>query len=189
MRARTRAIVLALLALALLPALARAETAAEKVYHLAPEEIESIGPQHGGKSEPTNKAETGAHPKSKAHGAARPSNGEERSGETTSEPEGEPGSGGSHKGKVGPPHKGGNRPPGGRGTGPKAAAGPGPKSRTSVAARGEASSPHVADSSASSGGSSPLVPVLIAVAVLAALSIGVVLYRERMRDRGPSAPA
>ena len=31
----------------------------------------------------------------------------------------------------------------------------------------------------SDGGSSPLVPILIAIAVLAAISIGVVLYRQR----------
>jgi cobalamin biosynthesis Mg chelatase CobN len=38
----------------------------------------------------------------------------------------------------------------------------------------------------SSGGSSPVVPILIAVVVLAAISIGVVLYRQRKSDQnGP----
>ena len=37
----------------------------------------------------------------------------------------------------------------------------------------------------SSGGSSPVVPILIAVAVLAAISIGVVLYRQRKSGQGP----
>jgi cobalamin biosynthesis Mg chelatase CobN len=40
--------------------------------------------------------------------------------------------------------------------------------------------------SKSSGGSSPVVPILIAVVVLAAISIGVVLYRQRKSDQdGP----
>jgi hypothetical protein len=38
----------------------------------------------------------------------------------------------------------------------------------------------------SSGGSSPVVPILIAVVVLAAISIGVVLYRQRKSDQGGS---
>ena len=38
----------------------------------------------------------------------------------------------------------------------------------------------------SSGGSSPLVPILIAVAVLAAISIGAVIYRQRRQGSGGS---
>ena len=38
----------------------------------------------------------------------------------------------------------------------------------------------------SGGGSSPVVPILIAVVVLAAISIGVVLYRQRKSDQGGS---
>ncbi len=37
------------------------------------------------------------------------------------------------------------------------------------------------------GGSSPIVPILIAVVVLAAISIGVVLYRQRKGDAGVSS--
>ena len=40
--------------------------------------------------------------------------------------------------------------------------------------------------SASGGGSSPVVPILIAVVVLAAISIGVVLYRQRKSDQDGS---
>ncbi len=40
--------------------------------------------------------------------------------------------------------------------------------------------------SQSSGGSSPVVPILIAVVVLAAISIGVVLYRQRKSDQDGS---
>ena len=41
-------------------------------------------------------------------------------------------------------------------------------------------------SKSSDGGSSPVVPILIAVVVLAAISIGVVLYRQRKSDQGGS---
>ena len=43
--------------------------------------------------------------------------------------------------------------------------------------------------SSEGGGSSPLVPILIAIAVLAAISIGVVMIRQRRQRRGPSATA
>jgi cobalamin biosynthesis Mg chelatase CobN len=51
----------------------------------------------------------------------------------------------------------------------------------------------VAHKTESSGGSSPVVPILIAVIVLAAISIGVVLYRQRKSggqgpDRSVSSP-
>lgn len=39
----------------------------------------------------------------------------------------------------------------------------------------------------SDGGSSPLAPILIAIAVLAAISLGTVLYRQR-RQRSGSQP-
>lgn len=38
------------------------------------------------------------------------------------------------------------------------------------------------------GGSSPLVPILIAIAVLAAISIGVVVMRQRRRDSSTGSP-
>jgi cobalamin biosynthesis Mg chelatase CobN len=38
-------------------------------------------------------------------------------------------------------------------------------------------------------GSSPLVPILIAIAVLAAISIGVVVMRRRRQDTSPGSPA
>lgn len=39
------------------------------------------------------------------------------------------------------------------------------------------------------GGSSPLVPILIALAVLAAISVGVVAMRKKREDTDPGAPA
>lgn len=44
-------------------------------------------------------------------------------------------------------------------------------------------------SSADDGGSSPLVPILIALAVLAAISVGVVAMRKKREDMDPGAPA
>jgi cobalamin biosynthesis Mg chelatase CobN len=41
--------------------------------------------------------------------------------------------------------------------------------------------------SSSGDSSSPLVPILIAIAVLAAVSIGAVVYRQRRQRRGPGA--
>lgn len=55
---------------------------------------------------------------------------------------------------------------------------------------GKATSPGAESSAAEDdggGGSSPLVPILIAIAVLAAISLGVVMLRQR-RQRGPGSP-
>jgi subtilase family serine protease len=51
---------------------------------------------------------------------------------------------------------------------------------------GAQNQPGVQASKSSSGGSSPLVPILIAIAVLAAISVAVVMIKQR---RGPSATA
>jgi cobalamin biosynthesis Mg chelatase CobN len=42
-------------------------------------------------------------------------------------------------------------------------------------------------SQSSGGGSSPLVPILVGIAILAAISVGVVMYRQRRQRRGPTA--
>jgi cobalamin biosynthesis Mg chelatase CobN len=47
----------------------------------------------------------------------------------------------------------------------------------------------VKPTSSSDGGSSPLVPILILIAVLAAISVGTVMYRQRRGRHGPSASA
>jgi cobalamin biosynthesis Mg chelatase CobN len=43
-------------------------------------------------------------------------------------------------------------------------------------------------SSDNGGGSSPLVPILIAIAVLAAISVGAVVMRQRRHQSGPGSP-
>ena len=44
-------------------------------------------------------------------------------------------------------------------------------------------------SQSSDGGSSPLVPILIGIVALAAISVGAVMYRQRRQRRGPTASA
>jgi eukaryotic-like serine/threonine-protein kinase len=46
-----------------------------------------------------------------------------------------------------------------------------------------------ASKSSDGGGSSPLVPILTAIAVLAAISVAVVMIRQRRQRRGPTAAA
>jgi hypothetical protein len=50
-------------------------------------------------------------------------------------------------------------------------------------------SPLHTSKSSEGGGSSPLVPILIAIAVLAAISVAAVMIRQRRQRRGPSATA
>lgn len=58
------------------------------------------------------------------------------------------------------------------------------------AQNGSQTSKPVAATKDKGGGSSPLVPILIAIAVLAAISIGAVMLRQRrQRDGGGSAPS
>jgi hypothetical protein len=150
---------LALLVLALTPAPARAETSSEKVYVLPSREIESV---------PEEAAAHHAHPK--PHGSATTDTGEELA-ETATAPE-EPEAKHRHPSGPPPPSEGGNHPPG---------RGPGRKSGVSISVKKVGLTPAQANIAASGGGGgcSPVLPILIAVAVLAAISIGIVLYRER----------
>jgi hypothetical protein len=168
MRSPVKALCVALLALALLPALARAEgdSSGEITYYGGPPSLESVGPGTFAKAK--DKTGGGHHAKAKPHRAAKLTTVEEGTGEKATETEGEPESEGSHKARVAP-GEAANRPPGA-----------GPRPATDVSQRRLVATPKAPDASSSgSGGSSPVVPILIAVAVLAALSVGVVLYRER----------
>jgi hypothetical protein len=156
---------LALVALALVPMIARAETSGEKVYNPALHTIESQG------------IEKPAH-------SAKPKTGKEDTAPAT-EPEGEPGSEAHHQSEATPPSAGGNHPHGGGGSGKgkpaKASPGPDRKPEESISPRQKVSTPTKATAHGGNddGGSSPVLPILIAMAVLAAISIGIVLYRER----------
>jgi hypothetical protein len=178
--------VLALFALLLLPAVARAEPSGEVVYHEGPAGLESVGPGRFDKS----KAKAEHHVR--AHRHVEPTTGEPAPDEMATEPgvrrepEGESGPEGNHKARVTPTGKGGNHPPGPNGTPPKTSPGTG-SSKTSVSSEREVATPKRVEAAGSGGGggSSPVVPILIAMALLAALSVGVVLYRERRGDDGP----
>jgi hypothetical protein len=186
--------VLALLALALLPIGARAEKSSSEItYFDGPPELESVPSQNAAEPHgPTAKQHHGdANPDQ--HGS--PSRATAEGGtKTVNEPEGEPHSEGHHHAGAVPPVKGNNPPPGGGQTGKNASPGPaGGSARKSV--RNVTPGPREPTASkadtagAGGGGSSPLLPVLIAMAVLAATSIGVVLYRQRREDSGPDGYA
>jgi cobalamin biosynthesis Mg chelatase CobN len=179
--------VLALLALALIPGSAFAAGAGEKVYET---EIPSVTSEpstgESGNTPTHHKApNTGQSESDQAHG----SNAE--TGGTGSEAEKEGGSSeGGHKKKhssseeeEGNPSTtaggGGNNPDGGSNGGQTESGLSNGKPVGSETATGT-------PVSKSSGGSSPVVPILIAVVVLAAISIGVVLYRQRKSDQDGS---
>jgi cobalamin biosynthesis Mg chelatase CobN len=173
--------VLALLALALFPVLAHAESA-EKVYEVEVPSIESESPTHKQGS-----SHNSSNPK-KAEGSAAAGTGTENSGE----PEGEAGEEGQKKSSGGTSGGGNNNPPtssggGGSGGNKPSSGGVGGKpeggiSNNQEVAKSQSGKPV---SESTGGSSSPVVPILIAVFVLAAISIGVVLYRQRKSGQGP----
>jgi hypothetical protein len=181
-------LLLALAALALLPTVARAANSSEKVYIPGVPSIESKGSE----ATPTPKAKPKPKPKSHPGSPAA----KEGTAEPTTRPEAEPEEEETerHPSAAAHPGEGGNKPPGGKAK-PKGASSShhpdGSKPATTNASRGEMLTPTTIKTAGSSGGggdgSSPVVPILIAVAVLAALSIGVAFYRERHRDASASA--
>jgi cobalamin biosynthesis Mg chelatase CobN len=190
--------VLALLALVLFPVVAHAEESSnEAVYVPVVPKIE--GSNKSSAEEKTSKPSTPHHkaepnPRAKASGAegnggqesaTGPESGAKGQSEGQKKPKEESSEGGKKSnpattggGGGGTPNSGG----GGGGAGDGVGNGqkvPQPQSGANI--------------SHSSGGSSPVVPILIAVIVLAAISIGVVLYRQRKSggqgpDRRVSSP-
>jgi cobalamin biosynthesis Mg chelatase CobN len=169
--------VLALLALALFPVSAFAGNAGETVYET---EIPSVTsePSTGGNNSGKSPTHHSSHNTGNGEtGRATGSNAEVGGGT-----EGSEGKSGDHKKKGSSSQEeegqsstvgggGGNKPNGGGGGG---------QSESGVSGNQPvAHTTSGANVSHSSGGSSPVVPILIAVAVLAAISIGVVLYRQR----------
>jgi len=173
-------VALPLLALALLsPSTAFAgitcgNSSSELVYCTAPSGIESGG-------SPKNAEKTHHHTKPDTSPTT------EEPTETT-EPETEPHSGEGHKSHVAPPAKGGNRPGGGS-----------PGSHATPKSQGDQKSPakivtpktsggqnSKGIEASASGGSSPVLPILVAIVVLATISIGIVVYRERKGGDGPA---
>ena len=176
--------VLALLALALVPANAFAGSG-ESVYET---EIPSVTSEPGSGSSPTHhkahntgNSETGRATGSDAETGGSPEGSEKESG----------GSEGKKKsqGESSSQQSGGNPPTGGGGNGNNPNGGAGGQTESGVSgAKSLGGTQQGANASNSSGGgsSSPVVPILIAVVVLAAISIGVVLYRQRKSDQDGS---
>jgi hypothetical protein len=163
--------VLAVLAFACSPALAHAEEATGPVYTpdvpTVPTEESSPGGHHGGGNEGGGRdAELSNTPGGSGGGTG--GNGPQAGGGSHSgqSNQGSPGNGGQ-------PEGGSKNAGGSVGNGVKL--GPGTQEAGQAAAK---------DSS-----SSPLVPILIAIAVLAAISIGAFYYRQRRQDPGtPVSP-
>jgi hypothetical protein len=167
---------LALAALALVPATSQANSS-ETNYHPGLPSLEST-PEATQNPAPKPKGHSG--PSSEAPASSKPKTGSET---TEGTPEGEPESGHRDRSGVTPPGKGGNHPPGAGGKqghgSPQKPAGSeraGAPTKQQVKAGAGVPTPET-----DGGGSSPVVPILIAVAVLAALSVGAVLYRERKK--------
>lgn len=166
-------LVLALLALAAFPILARAESSPGTVYNPAvpttptkvnPTKVEKTPSQGTGGKE--NAPATG----SEAEGATKPHEGNSESEENSEGKENSTAGGGSgDKGGHGGKPEGGQAGKSGVGGAKVAEAGSGGAKPSSTGQ----------NASSSGGGSSPLIPILIVVVVLAAISIGIVLYRQR----------
>ena len=149
----------------------------EQVYTPEVPNIESEAPTTNShpahhKTPNTGNGETGRATGSKA----------ETGGAGSEEVESESGSKGHKKSGEGSEQGGGNPPTTGGGGGNKPGGG-GPEPETGIGNGKEVeAAPKTGtgvQASESTGGSSPVVPILIAVVVLAAISIGVVLYRQR----------
>jgi hypothetical protein len=155
--------VLALLALACFPVLAQADSGTI--------EYDPSLPSDGGAKQNENIAKSSESPKS--GGAEAPPGGGTSEGYVEQAPPSSEGQGNPNAGKAGGPSQGspdkGNNPPG--------------KTKVQPAAPHVQSTPNSSDD-----GSSPLVPILIAAAVLAAISIAALLIRQR-RQRDGSSPS
>ncbi len=184
--------VLALLALALFPVMAHAESSSGAVYETEIPEVKTPvhHKTHAGEAGGSNKS-GGGHSKSSNNPTAKGSEaetGNSGTGGTETEPESEEQSSGgvSGGGNNNPPTRGGGE--GGKNPGKSTGVAGNSKPQDNISAAKEVTTKGT-PASESSGGSSPLVPILIAIVVLAAISIGVVLYRQRKSGQGPGGRA
>ncbi len=182
---------LAVLALALFPVLAHAESG-ETVYQTEGA-VPTIKSETKTKENKSSSTSSGNHKSSNSSSKesstpAHASNAEEN---TSEEPEEEESSSEGHKKQGGAAAGGNGNPPtksGGEG-GNKASKGGANKPEGSIGEKQKVTPVKNVAHTESSGGSSPVVPILIAVVVLAAISIGVVLYRQRKSGQGPDRRA
>jgi hypothetical protein len=167
---------LALAALVIFPIGARAEASNEKVYKVPIPKVEGTTPEKGGdsavppKTSPKSHSIPGESGDSTATGERTP---------TEPEAEGEPEAG--HTQGTTPGGKGGDHHDGGK---PQGGASPNEGQRSQSDGTGPSEPGTGVDTG---GGSSPVVPILIAIGILAAVSIGVVVYRERGRAGDPDS--
>jgi cobalamin biosynthesis Mg chelatase CobN len=158
--------VLALLALACFPVLAHADSS-EVQYQDAPPTV--TGSKVPNDRQPPGGASEAHHGGPPAPAKASNANGSRSSGKgsATNGSSSGSGAGTAGTGQQGSPGK---------------ASGQGSSSPGKAAGKGEPPSP-----SSDAGDSSPLVPILIAILVLAAISIGAVVFRQRRRRATPGA--
>jgi len=170
-------LVLALAVLVLPPIGARAETSNEKVYHPAVPHVGGTTPEEGGDSAVPPKTSPKPHSTPGENGDSTTTGDEQ----TPTEPEGEgesktgrqqgaaPGGGGDH-------HGGGGKPDGGA------------SANESQRSQSDGTGPTEPGTGIDTGGgSSPVLPIVIAIVILAGISIGVVVYRERSRAGDPDS--
>lgn len=182
---------LAVLALALFPVLAHAENSGGAVYQTEGE-VPTIKTET--KTKETKSSSTSGNHKTSNNGgsesstAAHASEAEENVSE---EPEEEESSSEGHKKSGGAAAGGNGNPPtkSGGESGHKASKGASKSPEGSIGEKQKVTPVKNVAHTESSGGSSPVVPILIAVVVLAAISIGVVLYRQRKSGQGPDRRA
>lgn len=172
--------VLALLALACVPALAQAETVYELPEKDLPEEAKPVnhGKPHGNAKNNSESESSAGSSAASPGGGSDGGNGDGSGQGNASKGNGANGTGNGEGTGQGNPGTGSSK---GSGT---------VNGQGSQAAVGEGE-PVGGSNNASGGGgsSSPLVPILIAIAVLAAISIGAVVYRQRRgRPGSPVSP-
>jgi cobalamin biosynthesis Mg chelatase CobN len=175
---------LAVLALALFPVLAHAENSSGTVYEPEVPAIEAqVTKVHKVNSTHPNSTNKNASEGSAAHASKAEGKSSEKPEESGSEGHKKKTAGGAASSGEGNPPKGGG---GGEGSGTSKSGSTG--SESGISGRQEvAGTPASEAVSESSGGSSPLVPILIIVVALAAISIGVVLYRQRKSGEDPDS--
>lgn len=160
--------VLAVLAMACFPGLAQADESIGPVY-------ETEVPTVTGKTNPPKKHNSSA--KSSATGGATAPNGSGNSNASNPGSSSEGSSVGANPGSGSDDGTGQGSPANGTNAGDKAAG----KQQSPATQSGK---PVNAESSSDDGSSSPLLPILIAIAALAAISIGVIVIRQRRRGPG-----
>jgi cobalamin biosynthesis Mg chelatase CobN len=166
--------VIALLALACFPVLAHAETSSGVQYD------DSLPSAEGGNT-PTHHQQTPAKASNTGNGGGTAPSQSGPEDSTKADGSGE-GDSSSKEGAVPASQDGGKGQgsPGGSANG---------EAKNGLHPDGQTASGTPTSQTSDDDGSSPLVPILLAIAVLAAVSVAAVMYRQRRQRRGPGATA